>query len=96
MKLLNSVKQRIIELGGCKAARTLAHATASACNQNYGVSLLSISVGLDLRNTELVLQLLQISKQSDFSNDAQYEMLNWLEEKGHLEQIPMFDIDGGS
>ena len=38
MKSLDKAKQKIVELGKCKAAFTIAHAAASACNQSYGVS----------------------------------------------------------
>jgi hypothetical protein len=88
MKKLNEAKNTIIKLGGCKSAGTIAHATASACSQKYGVSLLRISVGLDDLNRQLVLDLLDITKQPDFSNRAQDEMLIWLEDNGWLSNTP--------
>ena len=88
MESLEKAKKTIIKLGGCKAAGTIAHATAAACSQKYGVSLLRISAGLDHSNKQLVLELLDITKQSDFSNSAQDEMLNWLESEGWLLSTP--------
>ncbi len=88
MKSLDEVKQKIIEMGHCKAAYTLAHAAASACNQSYGVSLLRISAGLDYYNMKLVAVLFNITKQPDFSNADQTEMLYWLDENGWLESTP--------
>jgi len=88
MKLLEEVKNEIIRLGGSKAAGTLAHAAASACNQKYGVSLLRICSGLDYSNKQLVLELLDITKQPDFSNSAQDEMLSWLEVNEWLSRTP--------
>jgi len=88
MELLENVQKTIIRLGRCKAAGTLAHASAAACSQNYGVSLLRISTGLDYSNKQLVLELLDITKQDDFSNQAQDEMLDWLEENEWLLRTP--------
>jgi hypothetical protein len=39
MKKFEEAKSKIIALGRCKAARTIAQALASACSQQYGVSL---------------------------------------------------------
>lgn len=88
MELLEKVKKTITSLGGCKAAGTLAHASAAACSQKYGVSLLRISAGLDYSNKQLVLELLDITKQDDFSNLAQDEMLGWLKENKWLLRTP--------
>lgn len=88
MKVLDIAKERIIRLGRCKAAYTVAQAAASACSQNYGVSLLRIDVGLDNRNRELILELMTISKQTDYSNAEQGAMLDWLEENNLLCEAP--------
>lgn len=88
MESLEKAKKTIIKLGGCKAAGTIAHATAAACSQKYGVSLLRISAGLDYSNKQLVLELLDITKQDDFSNSAQDEMLIWLEDNNWLSSTP--------
>jgi hypothetical protein len=88
MKLLEEVKSVINRLGRCKAAGTIAHAAASACNQSYGVSLLRICTGLDYSNKKLVLELFNIVNQNDFSNRAQDEMLSWLEKNGWLLRTP--------
>lgn len=88
MKSLDKAKQKITEMGKCKAAYTVAHAAASACNQNYGVSLLRISAGLDYNNKKLVAELFNITKQPDYNNADQEEMMNWLSENGWLESTP--------
>jgi len=88
MQKLEEAKQRIIDLGRCKAAYTIAQASASACSQRYGVSLLSLSVGLDSQNKALVAELADITAQLDFSNQAQDEMLAWLERGNWLETTP--------
>tara|TARA_Y100001973_G_C5208806_1_gene343715 strand:- start:622 stop:915 length:294 start_codon:yes stop_codon:yes gene_type:complete len=84
MKLLKEIKESIIGLGRSKAAFTLSHAVASACNSDYGVSFLRISSGLDVQKTELVIRLLGITSEPDFSNQSQTEMLHWLEDNGYL------------
>jgi hypothetical protein len=88
MKSLDKAKQKIAELGKCKAAFTVAQAAASACNQSYGVSLLRISAGLDYQNKKLVAELFNITKQSDYNNADQEEMMCWLSENGWLEHTP--------
>ena len=88
MKLFDETKQVIKSLGHCKAAYTIAWASASACNQRYGISLLRMSIGLDYRNKQLVLRMFNIINEPDFSNKSQDEMLNWLDEGGWLENIP--------
>lgn len=88
MELLEEIKSAITKLGRCKAAGTLAHAAASACSQNYGVSLLRICVGLDYSNKNLILKLFDIANYVDFSNRAQDEMLDWLEVNGWLLSTP--------
>ena len=89
MKLFEETKRTILFLGNyCKATNTIGHAAASACSQLYGVSALRISAGLDYQNKQLVQRLMNITDEPDFSNDAQYEMLNWLEDNGYLVHAP--------
>jgi hypothetical protein len=88
MKSLDNIKNKMIEMGRCKATKTLGHAAASACNQLYGVSLLRICVGLDYANKKLVLGLFDIANQPDFSNYDQDEMLYWLENNDYLSCTP--------
>jgi hypothetical protein len=88
MELLNLTKAIIISLGRCKAAFTVSHAAAAACSQKYGVSLLRISAGLDYDNKQLVLRLLDIIREPDYSNAAQDEMLIWLDNNGWLAKTP--------
>jgi hypothetical protein len=45
-------------------------------------------VGLDSRNKALVAALANITDQSDFSNQAQDEMLIWLEDNHWLKTTP--------
>ena len=88
MESLDKAKKMIVKMGKCKAAYTVAHAAASACNQNYGVSLLRISAGLDYQNKELVAELFNITNQADYSNADQDEMMHWLSINGWLESTP--------
>ena len=88
MKVLDIAKERIIGLGRCKAAYTVAQAAASACSQQYGVSLLRIDIGLDNRNKKLILELMTISKHVDFCNADQEEMLSWLKQNNWLKSTP--------
>jgi len=88
MKSLDNVKNKMLEMGRCKATKTLGHAAASACDQKYGVSFLRICVGLDYVNKKLVIGLFDIANQADFSNYDQAEMLHWLEENDYLSNAP--------
>lgn len=88
MNLFNELKNIIAQGGYAKSTRTLTHATAAACSQKYGVSLLRISAGLDYSNKKLVLRLLNITKEPDFSNAAQDEMIIWLDNNGWLAKTP--------
>ncbi len=88
MKSLDNVRNKMIIMGKGKATSTLAHAAASACSQNYGVSFLRICVGLDPANKNLVLGLFNIANQPDFSNKDQDEMLYWLDNNGYLSDTP--------
>ena len=82
------MKIAITQGGYAKHAGTLAHAVAGACSQKYGVSLLRVSVGLDYDNKQLVLRLLDIIREPDYSNAAQDEMLIWLDNNGWLAKTP--------
>jgi len=79
MVLFEEIKREIIRLGKAKSAYILARASASACNTDYGVSLLQISVGLDRRNKLLAARLFNIRNEPDYSNHSQHMMLDWLE-----------------
>ena len=89
MNLFNELKNIIAQGGYAKSTGTLAHAAAAACSQKYGVSLLRISAGLDYSNKQIVLRLLNITKEPDFSNAAQDEMLIWLDNNGWLAKTPI-------
>ena len=56
----------------------MANALASACNTNYGVSLLDASVRLDGENKQLFNRLANIREEPDYCNDAQANALTWL------------------
>lgn len=89
MESLDNIKNKMIQMGKCKATSTLGHAAASACNQKYGVSLLRICVGLDYTNKKLVIGLFDIANQPDFSNQDQSKMLDWLEDNDYLSSTPV-------
>ena len=84
MGLIEEVKARIRELGGCSAATTMAEALASACSLDYAVSFFAISVRLDKRNNELVSRLMHISREDDFSNADQDLALAWLRNNNYI------------
>lgn len=88
MQLLIETKKQIKKLGYSKSAGTIAHAAASACSQDFGVSLLRIDVGLDYSNKQLITRLLNITKEPDFNNVSQSLMLDWLENEGWLNKTP--------
>lgn len=85
MKIISETINKIESLNHCKSAYTVANALASACNQKYGVSLLAISSGLDKSNFALIQRLSAITKESDFSNNAQDEALVWLRENNYID-----------
>lgn len=88
MELLDTIKAHIEHMGKCSGSFYLASAAASACNPNYGISLLSVAGGLDYERKKLVVDLMQINTQYDYSNAAQYQMLLWLKAKGLLDHTP--------
>lgn len=85
MKIISETIKRIEYLNYYKAAYTIANALASACNQNYSASLITISAGLDKSDLDLIYRLPMITKESDFSNVAQDETLEWLRENNYIE-----------
>lgn len=84
MQIIDQVIAQIEEHEFSGSSRVLAMALASACNSNYGVSLLDASVKLDANSRELFFELAQISKQPDFSNADQDAALKWLKANGFI------------
>lgn len=89
MDLLEKVKFKIAELNTCSAAYILAHAAWSACDHRElpGPSVLEVSHRLDKGNIDLVSQLQNITRCTDYSNTDQAEMLRWLHSSGYSKHV---------
>jgi len=81
---LESIKSTLIEHPYSSSSKLLAQAAASACSEDYGVNLCQASYKLDRDNKRRLWELMNITLQPDFSNKAQYEMLQWLKKEGWL------------
>ena len=84
MESLESIKSILIEHRYSSSSKLLVQATASACSEEYGVNLCQASYKLDRDNKKRLWELMNITLQPDFSNKAQYEMLQWLKKEGWL------------
>jgi hypothetical protein len=78
MKILNEILAIISEHPRTGSSRVLAAALASACNTQYTVSLLDVSVRLDESGRRLVERLARITQEPDYSNYAQDKALERL------------------
>jgi len=84
VEIIETIIERISEHPHSRASEILASALASACSSKYGVSLLDVSVALDQSNQDLVLRLVRISYEDDFSNASQDRALRWLSDEGYI------------
>jgi hypothetical protein len=84
MESLESIKSILIEHRYSSSSKILVQAVASACSEEYGVNLCQASYKLDRDNKKRLWELMNITLQPDFSNKAQYEMLQWLKKEGWL------------
>ncbi|ATL92707.1 hypothetical protein CK911_07750 [Aeromonas sp. CU5] len=82
MKILNEILAIISEHPRTGSGRVLAAALASACNTQYTVSLLDVSVRLDENGRRLVERLARITQEPDYSNDSQDQALQRLRALG--------------
>ncbi len=82
MKILNEILAIIAKHPRTGSSRVLAAALASACNTQYTVSLLDVSVGLDENGRRLVERLARITQEPDYSNGAQDQALQRLRALG--------------
>ncbi|WP_081100778.1 hypothetical protein [Aeromonas salmonicida] len=82
MKILNEILAIISEHPRTGSSRVLAAALASACNTQYTVSLLDVSVRLDESGWRLVERLARITQEPDYSNYAQDKTLERLRALG--------------
>ena len=89
MKLIDETISTIKALGGCNAAYTMTHVLQSACDHRkvHAPSFLEMSATLDDGNLDLVQRLIKITSEPDYSNDAQAEALNWLEQSRFAEYL---------
>lgn len=84
MESFESIKSTLIEHRYSSSSELLVQAVASACSEEYGVNLCQASYKLDRVNKKRLWELMNITLQPDFSNKAQYEMLQWLKKEGWL------------
>lgn len=82
MKILNEILALIAEHPRTGSSRVLAAALASACNTQYTVSLLDVSVRLDENSRRLVERLARITQEPDYSNYAQDQAIQRLRALG--------------
>jgi hypothetical protein len=85
MKLFEQLKEQIVICDGSKAGVILANALASACNLNYAVNLVDVSVMLDADNKALVARLCRVTFEPDFSNTDQSMAMDWLRDNKYIE-----------
>lgn len=81
MEILNRALEQIKEHRHSKSSEVLAGAVLSACGRsNDAFSLLSVSVSLDCEGKAIVMGLLNIAQQPDFSNSDQNNAIAAIEE----------------
>lgn len=85
MKIIDKIIAQISEHRFSGSSECLAVALASACNSGYKVSLLDASVKLDTESKQLLIELMNIAQQPDFSNADQDRALRWLREKKYID-----------
>ena len=85
MKVIDDVIAQLSENPHCGSSCFLGEALASACNSNYKVSMLDASVKLDMDSKRLLLGLMQIAQQPDYSNSDQSKALTWLRENEYID-----------
>ncbi|NRB41829.1 MAG: hypothetical protein HRU20_25710 [Pseudomonadales bacterium] len=86
MKLIDKVMAKITDLDHSGGAYQLATAMASACSSHYKFAALDCSVRLDEENKQLVVDLLSITSEPDFSNADQDQCLRDLRETQLIDQ----------
>ncbi len=84
MQIIEKIKSQIAEHRYSGSSEFLAMALASACNSSYKVSMLDASVKLDSHSKQLLLELMHIAQQPDFSNLDQDMALKWLKENNFI------------
>lgn len=85
MKIIDEVIAQIDKHKFSGSSQFLAEALASACNSRHKVSMLDASVKLDSHSKELLIGLMQIAQQPDYSNADQGEALTWLRENEYID-----------
>lgn len=84
MEILNKIFDIIEAHPKTSSSGVLAKAMASACDSQYTVSLLDVSVKLDDNGKELVDRLARIAQEADYSNAAQYQAIKKLQSLGFI------------
>jgi hypothetical protein len=85
MKIIDKIIAQVSEHRFSGSSEYLAIALASACNARYKVSLLDASVKLDTDSKQLLIELMNIAQQPDFSNADQDGALRWLRDNKFIE-----------
>jgi uncharacterized membrane protein len=84
MEILNKIFEIIEAHPKTSSSGVLAKAMASACNGQYTVSLLDVSVKLDDNGKSLVDRLARIAQEPDYSNTAQDNAIRKLQALGFI------------
>ena len=84
MEILNKIFEIIEAHPKTSSSGVLANAMASACNGQYTVALLDVSVNLDDNGKGLVDRLARIAQEPDYSNDAQALAIKKLQALGFI------------
>ncbi len=84
MKIIDTIIAQIEKHRFSGSSEFLAMALASACNSSYKISMLDASVKLDSHSKQLLLELMHIAQQPDFSNEDQDRALIWLRDNAFI------------
>lgn len=85
MLIIDRIIAQIGEHRFSGSSEFLAKALASACNSRYKVSMLDASVKLDAQSKQMLIELMNIAQQPDFSNADQDMALDWLRNNTFIE-----------
>jgi len=85
MEIIDKIIKQISALRYSGSSAFLADALASACNSKYKVSMLDASVKLDKDSKALLIELMHIAQQPDFSNADQDKALDWLRDNKFID-----------
>ncbi|WP_026960363.1 hypothetical protein [Aliagarivorans taiwanensis] len=85
MVIIDTVISILKEHRHSGSSQLLADALASACSSKYKIAMLDASTRLDGPSKKLVIELMNIAQQPDFSNADQDNALKWLRDNQFIE-----------